>query len=241
MNKDKEYGYLQFDNPAGSVTVTGYEGNLIIVSGKRRYNSDNTSNRGSLNKIDQPGFSLSAEEKDNNVLIITESFGNTIDFDIKVPSYMSLKLKCIENGKVSVYSTRGDIEITNDFGEIFAGDISGSAILNSTYGDITVAFKKIYPDKPSMFTSFEGDIELLLPPDAGANFKMRSPGGEILSQLELQTQSRKARLETNEDIKSYTLESWSRAEMNGGGAELIISSYSGNIILRNKKDVTFKF
>jgi len=239
LDEDQEYGYLQFDNPKGSVTVTGYEGNVIIVNGVRRFITDNSDTKITDGRNNRPGFILSAEEKDNNVIIITESYGNTIDFNIRIPSYMSLKIKCLEDGNVSLYRINGDIEVINDFGDIFAGDISGSSVFNSTYGNIKVSFKDISTDKPSMFTSFDGDIELLFPQDGAASFKIRSHTGRLLTSLELVAQDQLPVQAGGRDIKSYTLDSWTEAALNGGGSALIISTYSGNIILKSRKDVTF--
>ncbi len=241
LDKVKHYGYLQFDNPKGSVNINGYEGNMIIVTGTPRFREKGQDQQVSYRKISQPRFSLSAEVKDNNVLLICESYGNTIDFDIQVPNSMSVKIKCLDNGEVSVYSINGEIEIENEYGNIFAGNISGSSVINTTYGNIRVVFKELVSGKPCMFTSFDGDIEVVFPENEKASLKISSPGGEILSQVNLKTYERKARLQSDQDIKRYTLENWTTATLNGGGTEIIISSYSGNIILKHKKDVTFQF
>jgi len=88
LDKAKEYGYLQFDNPKGSVNLNGYDGSMIIVTGTPRFKDKSDVEQGSYRKISQPRFLLTAEEKENNVLLICESYGNTIDFDIKVPLMM---------------------------------------------------------------------------------------------------------------------------------------------------------
>lgn len=241
LDKSKEYGYLQFDNPKGSVNINGYDGSMIIVTGTPRFKDQNTGEQDSYRKISQPRFSLSAEEEDNNVLLICESYGNTIDFDIKIPVNMSVKIKCLDNGDVSVYRINREIEIENKYGNIFAGNISGSSVINTTYGNIRVIFKELNHEKPSMFSSFDGDIELVFPEDAKASLKISSPRGDILSRVNLETYERKAQLQSGQEIKRYTLDNWTRATLNGGGTEIIISSYSGDIILKNKKDVTFQF
>ncbi len=240
LNKVKDYGYLQFDNPKGSVNINGYEGNVIIVTGTPRFRDNVDNEQVNYRKISPPRFSLSAEVKDNNVLLLCDSYGNTIDFNIQVPVNMSIKIKSIDNGEVSVYRINGEIEIENEYGNIFAGNISGSSVINTTYGNIRVIFKKI-PETPCMFTSFEGDIELVFPEDEKASLKIRSPKGEIMSLVNLDITERKALLRSDQDIKKYTLENWTRATLNGGGTEIILSSYSGNIILKYKKDVTFQF
>jgi len=240
LDKGKEFGYLQFDNPKGSVNVNGYEGNMIIVTGTPRFKDKNDENQGAYRKISQPRFSLTAEEKGNNVLLMCESYGNTIDFDIQVPVMMSVKIKCLDNGNVSIYGIKGEIEIDNKYGNIFAGNIEGSSVINTSYGDIRVIFKELNHEKPSMFSSFDGDIEVVFPDDAQANLKIRSLRGEILSRIDLETYDRKVQMQSGQDMKRYSLENWTRATMNGGGTEIIISSYSGDIILNHKKDVTFQ-
>ncbi len=240
LEKGKEFGYLQFDNPKGSVNVNGYDGNMIIVTGTPRFKNKSDLDQGSYRTISQPRFSLTAEEKENNVLLICESYGNTIDFDIQVPLMMSVKIKCLDYGDVSIYGINGEIEIENKYGNIFAGNITGSSVINTSYGNIRVIFKELNHEKPSMFSSFDGDIEVVFPDDAHADLKIRSPRGEILSRINLATYERKTQLQSGQDMKRYTLENWTRATLNGGGAEIIISSYSGDIVLNHKKDVTFQ-
>lgn len=240
LDEGKEYGCLQFDNPKGSVSISGYEGNMIIVTGTPRFRNNGGEKQSSYRKISQPRFSVSAEEKDNSVLLICESYGNTIDFDIQVPQSMSVKIKCLDNGEVSIYRIDGEIEIENKYGNIFAGNITGSTVINTTYGNIRVIFKDLDNERPCMFSSFEGDIELVFPEDVKASLKIRSPRGDILSQVNLKTYEREAKLQSDHEIKKYTLNNWTRATLNGGGSEIIISSNSGNIILKHKKDVTFQ-
>jgi len=240
LDKSKEFGYLRFDNPKGSVNINGYEGNMIIVTGTPRFEDKSNLQQSSFRKISQPRFSISAEEKENNVLLICESYGNTIDFDIKVPVMMSLKIKCLDYGDVSIYGINGEIEIDNKYGNIFAGNIAGSSVINTSYGNIKVIFKALNHEKPSMFSSFDGDIEVVFPDDGRANLKIRSPRGDILSQVNLKIVERKANLQSGQDIRKYTLENWTRGTLNGGGTEIIMSSYSGDIILKYKKDVTFR-
>ncbi|MDT8401397.1 MAG: hypothetical protein RQ743_06860 [Bacteroidales bacterium] len=169
-----------------------------------------------------------------------ESYGNTIDFDIQVPMMMSVKIKCLDNGDVSIYGIKGEIEIDNKYGNIFAGNIAGSSVINTSYGNIKVIFKDLNHEKPSMFSSFDGDIEVVFPDDAQANLKIRSLRGEILFRIDLATYDRKVQMQSGQDMKRYILENWTRATINGGGTEIIISSYSGDIILNHKKDVTFQ-
>ncbi len=236
-----DYGSLQFDNPKGSVKVTGYNGNTVIVTGTARNKGTMNDNTDSYKRISQPGFSLTAELKDNNIILFTESFDNAVDFDIQVPSSMSLRISCHDDGEILIYRVNGEIDLKTEYGDILAGNISGSSVINSAYGNIKIAFSKLDPDNTCMYTTFDGNIELIFPGEAKASLKMRSPGGEILSKLNLQTHKQDTKLQLERNTAKYLLDSWITAELNGGGTEIIISSHSGKIILNDRKDVTFQY
>src|ERR1035437_2236893 len=60
-------GKLTFENPKGSIKVTGYEGEIILVTGTLRYPDVEKTDGNGLRKIDQNLLDISAEVNGNNV------------------------------------------------------------------------------------------------------------------------------------------------------------------------------
>lgn len=223
---------LTFENPKGSVRVTGYDGNDIVVNATLRFREADTPGNSPLKRIEQNPFDISAETDGNNITLLTRAFDKTVDVDIKIPNTFSLKLKSLDNGSVQVINVNGNIEVDNASGDILLENISGSAVLSTVYGKITATFREVKPDYPMMFTSLEGDISLNLPSRVNAVLKMKTGTGEIYSDFDLVPVKRQPVVKNIENTKVYSLEDWVVDRINSGGTEYIIRSFSGNIFIK---------
>ncbi|MFH0843692.1 MAG: DUF4097 family beta strand repeat-containing protein [Bacteroidota bacterium] len=227
-------GILVFENPKGSIKITGYEGNVLLVTGTLRFSDKEEPAGDVMKRIEQKALDISAEVKGKEITLLCRTTGKTVDFDIKVPRDFSLKLKSLDNGTVEILNINGDIEVENSNGDISLGNISGSAVLSSVYGKISAAFREVKPDSPMMFTSFEGDITVSLPESVSARVKMKSENGEIMSDFDIKPDNRQSVVTRVDNTLVYSLEDWFAGTINAGGPEYILRSYSGNVILRKK-------
>jgi len=230
-------GLLVFENPKGSIKVTGYEGNVLLATGTLRFSDTEKPAGSNMRRIEQKTVDITAEVNGNKITLFCKSTGKTVDFDIKVPRNFSLKLKSLDNGTVEIFNINGEIEVENTNGDISLGNISGSAVLNSVYGKISAAFRNVNPDSPMMFTSFEGDIEVALPGSVNAGLRLRSENGEILSDFDIKPVNRQSVVTKVDNTLVYSLEDWVTGTINKGGPEYIFKSYNGNIILKKKTDL----
>jgi len=227
-------GQLTFENPKGSIKVTGYDGEVIVVTGTLRFRDEEKPVNNGMQRIVQNPLDISAEVNGNSVSLQCRTTGKTVDFDIKVPGNFSLKLKSLDNGTVEIVNINGEIEVENTSGDISLENISGSAVLSSVYGKISAVFREVNPEKPMMFTSLEGDIKITFPENINAGLKMKSEKGEILSDFDIKPVKRQSVETRVENTRVYSLEDWVTGSINAGGPEYIIKSYNGNISLRKK-------
>jgi hypothetical protein len=230
-------GLLIFENPKGSIKVTGYEGNVLFATGTLRFSDTEKPADNTMRRIDQKTVDISAEANGNEITLFCKTTGKTVDFDIKVPRNFSLKLKSLDNGTVEILNINGEIEVENASGDISLGNISGSAVLSSVYGKISASFRAVNPGSPMMFTSFEGDITVTLPESVNAGVKLRSENGEIMSDFDIKPVNRQSVVKKVDNTLVYSLEDWITGTINKGGPEYIIKSYNGNIILKKKTDL----
>jgi hypothetical protein len=221
-----------FENPKGSIKVTGYDGNDIVINATPRFREEVRSPGNMMKKIEQNPLDISAETDGNNVTLFSRLSGKTVDFDIKIPADFSVKLKSLDNGSIQVINVKGDIDAGNTNGDISLENISGSAVLSTVYGKITAVFREVKPASPMMFTSLEGDISLNFPPGTNAVLKMKTGTGEIYSDFDLIPGKRGSVVKNIENTKVYSLEDWIIDRINSGGPEYIIRSYSGNIFIK---------
>jgi hypothetical protein len=227
-------GSLTFENPKGSIKVTGYDGDVILVTDTLRFREKEKILNNGMREIRQNALDISAEVNGNNIVLHTGTSGKTVDFDIKVPRNFSLKLKSLDNGNVQIVNINGEIEVVNSNGDISLENIAGSAVLSSVYGKITAGFREVTPNSPMMFTSFEGDVTITLPESVNARLKMKSEKGEILSDFDINYDKRKAVVRKTENTRIYSLEDWVAGTINLGGPEYVIRSYNGNVSIRKK-------
>jgi DUF4097 and DUF4098 domain-containing protein YvlB len=224
-----------FENPKGSITVTGYDGNDIVINADLRFHEEKRQGENTMRRIEQNPMDISAETDGVNVTLFSRVSGKTVDFDIKIPVNFSLKLKSLDNGSIKVINVNGEIDSENTNGDISLENISGSAVLNTVYGKITATFREVNPDLPMMFTSLEGDILINLPPRINAVLKMKTVSGEIYSDFDLIQGKRGSVVKNRENTKVYSLEDWIIDRINSGGPEYVIRSYSGSIFIKKNR------
>jgi hypothetical protein len=229
-------GVLTFENPKGSIKVTGYEGDVLLVTGTLRFSETEKPNVNGIRRIEQKIPDISAEVNGNNITLLSRTAGKTVDFDIKVPRDFSLKLKSMDNGNVEIVNINGEIEVENNNGDISLVNVAGSAVVSSVYGKITAAFREVNPDSPMMFTSFEGDITITLPESVNARLKLKSENGEVLSDFDIKPANRQSVVKKVDNTLVYSLEDWIIGTINAGGPEYTIKSYNGNVVLKKKTD-----
>ena len=236
LSEPQEKCLLILNHNKGSITLEGYNGAVVILDAQLRYpgySRMNEQNDG-LKQIETHSVQLSATEKNNTIEVYTNSDQHTIDLDIKVPQKCSLKISTQDNGNIVVRNLTGEMELSNANGDIVMTQVSGSAVLNTIDGDIMVKFDKITPEAPMAFSSIEGKIDITFPADLRALVKMRSDHGEVYSDFNMQMQERQTVVEkqTKSGIFKVFLDEWTIGKINGGGPEILLKSFHGNIYIR---------
>ncbi len=227
-------GHLTFENPRGSVKVTGYDGSVILVTGTPRFSIKQEETGNGMHRIANNALDITAEVNGSNVLLLYRSSGKTVDFDIKLPRNFSLKLRSLDNGVIDVININGEIEAENNSGSINLDNIAGSAVLSSVSGGITAVFRKAEEGAPMMFTSLEGDICITLPDNTRARLKMKSETGEILSDFDIVPAKRQSVVKDIDNKQVWSLEDWVTGTLNGGGPEYVIRTYSGKVCIKKR-------
>jgi hypothetical protein len=228
-------GFLSFNNPKGSVRITGYNGEVILATAVLRSGSDASNKSTGMHRIEQKAFDITADEKNNYVSLVCLSNNKTVDFDIKIPRKFSLKISSFDNGKIEIINVEGDIEATNPNGDIILENVAGSAVINSVNGNVKAFFSAVKEGSPMMFTSLEGNIELYLPEKINANIKMRSQNGHLYSEFNIKPARHQTEVTKNEKGNVFSLEDWSVGAINKGGFEYILSTFNGNIYLKKSR------
>jgi len=193
-----------------------------------------------LKHIEIATTGLTVEEEDNVVSVSTGPMGHTVDLTLQVPTATSLKLGCLNDGSIVVEKVEGEIEANNLNGPVTLTSISGVVVAHSLNGEVVTQMDKVTPDKSMSFSTFNGDIDVTLPPQTKANVKLESQNGTIYSDFEIGF-DKTPRQPTVEDGRKeggryrIVFDKGVVGTINGGGPEIRFKTLNGNIHIRKGK------
>jgi hypothetical protein len=254
-------GVVEIDTMRGSITVKAYQGKEVIVEARvrekavteesavartwrearreteREVREEKPGRDTTGMKLIQAATSgLTVEEADNVVSVDVESWKMAVDLVVQVPATCSLTLSNQMGGTISVAGVSGDFEVENMSGAIDLQGISGTVVADTMNGEIKVAFARISQDKPMSFSTMNGDIDITLPADTKASFKLKSDRGNIYSDFDMNIRetSQKQEEDNRKEGGKYriTFEKTIVGTINGGGVELTFNTFQGDIYIR---------
>jgi DUF4097 and DUF4098 domain-containing protein YvlB len=131
---------------------------------------------------------------------------------------------------------QGALELTNYNGEITALNIAGSVVATTYNGEIKVTFDKVTDGAAMSFSTYNGDVDLTFPSTLKATLKMKTEQGEIFTGFDVKITSTGPvqTKNTQSGVYKVVIDDWKRGEVNGGGAEISIKNYNGDIYVRKK-------
>src|SRR5690606_9646305 len=139
-------------------------------------------------------------------------------------------------GDIMVSNIEGELEIENYNGEITATDISGTVIAATYNGDIVITYTKLTPNTPLSYSTYNGDIDLTFPADMKTTLKMRTQQGDILTDFDVNLikGGPVKKQESKSGTYKVVIDEWVRGDVNGGGAEITMKNYNGDLKIRKK-------
>lgn len=228
----------------GSITVKGTGRKDVLVKyvsvaddehdeGDREHSDS----RAGLKRVGGGGIDLEVTENNNQVNIQSNSWQHRINLEIEIPTHADLQLHTYNGGDLMVTNVQGELALTNFNGEVTALNIAGSVVASTYNGEIKVSFDKVTPDTPMSFSTFNGDIDLTFPSTTKATLKMKTEQGELFTGFEdvnMISSGPVQKKDTKAGVYKVVVDDWKRAEINGGGAEITMKNYNGDILVRKK-------
>ncbi len=189
-----------------------------------------------LKRISGGGLELDASENANLVKVSSGSWNVKTQLEIEVPSGMDLVVSTYNDGDLMITNVQGEVELTNYNGEITALGISGSVIATTYNGDVKVTFDKVTEGKPMSYSTFNGDVDLTFPASTKATFKMKTDQGDIFTGFDMNITASGPVKQQDAKTGSFKLkiDEWKRGDINGGGPEITMKNYNGDIYIRKK-------
>ena len=228
---------------AGSITITGENRRDVAIETRQSADSGAPARERQTGPATPPPTGLrrltqnvgfTVEEENNELKVSAAGFNRGLDFVIRVPSRTNLKLATMRDGSISVTGVEGDLETSSMNGAVTLTNVSGSVMANSMRGPVKVTLARVTAEKAMAFSSFNGSVDVTFPAAIKANFKLRSNGGDVFTDFDMQvrpvprtdTGDRKDgrfRLEVNNSVLG---------SVNGGGPEIELRSFRGDVFVR---------
>jgi DUF4097 and DUF4098 domain-containing protein YvlB len=227
----------------GGVTVVGGAVEEVTIEASARVEEDEGEvdaederpERRGMRRIPNTALGLEAEEKDNRVEITSDSWRQPVDLKITVPLASTLVVSTVNDGELAVDGVEGELELHNTNGGISVKGAKGPVSASTVNGDVRVEFRSgTAPAAPMAFSTLNGDIEVTLPAGLKADVRMRSDNGEIYSDFDVALDRKPAKVEEQREKGRYrvVLTREVAGKIGGGGPELLLKTFNGDIVLK---------
>jgi len=157
-----------------------------------------------------------------------------MDFQVQVPRDIDVKVKTVNEGRVSVRDINGSFLVRNVNGDIQIRNIAGSGTARTVNGPVKVSFRQ-NPREASDFQTVNGNIELAFVRDLSADFRFKTFNGGIYSDFPVTALPVQGMQEEHHGSKViFRADRYTGARINAGGPQIKVENLNGDIrILEN--------
>jgi hypothetical protein len=232
----KEYplgsgGRISISNVSGQISVAGYNGTSVAVSGYREGRDrdqveivDESSSGNVTLRVQYPrGGNTSADVR----FVVQVPTGYRYQFDslttasgdIDVTNVAGdIKVKTA-SGDVTMNRIQGNVQASSASGDVRVSDVLGMASARTASGDVEVSLTQIDGSGELAFSSASGDVTVKVPAGIGAQVDISTASGSVKSDFSL----------TYEDREVHGKKAYGK--LGSGAVPLKISSASCNVRL----------
>jgi len=257
--QDAEKITMPFSNPAGAhklvvdafygnVTVKGYQGQDVVIEYTRGGSAGPNRGRRKPEEPPPPGMrriggnrDLEVTESANTVTVKNNILSAVSNVVIQTPADTSVTVKVISGRSIDIDNLSGEIEAHNMNGTVKITNASGAVVAHSMNGNVTASLNRVPADKMMSFSTFNGDIDVSLPADSKATFKMRADNGDIFSDFDVKLEGQSApQIVEEKDNKGgirrrVRRDGTQTGSINGGGPEMQFTTFDGRIVIHKKQ------
>lgn len=189
-----------------------------------------------MRRISSGGLKFDITERNNEVEVKNTGFFKYAALTIEVPTSFDIKIRTMTDGDIVIQGVRGELDVESLNGDLDISNVSGAVLANAMNGNIKVSMAQVNNDVPMAFTTFNGKIDVAFPAALKANFKLRSMNGEVFTDFDFTPTETKSTSNNRDSEGMYkiSVNKWMSGAVNGGGPEMKMETYNGNIYIRKK-------
>lgn len=242
-------GTLYIYNIFGFLKIEGYQGNQVIVEAEKIILADDAQALETGKKEFQLGFGQSG---DSIVAYIAQPFDSrpnrnmnrNIDIDynykvnytVKVPYDLNLKISTVNNGFITVKDVSGEIIVNNVNDGISISNAKSATKAHTVNGDITINYLR-NPTEACSYHTINGNIKVTYQPDLSADLQFKSMHGEFFTDFpEVETLPAVAtkKQENNGGRMVYKLDRVNTIRFGRGGKLFKFETLNGNVYIKKQ-------
>ncbi len=232
LSKPAQPGKLVLHELESDVIIERHAGkDVVVTQDGHRALPEKAKGLRSLTSAGEDNTGLGLEVKEsNNTVEIAEAMKQGGTCRVMVPDNMNIQVlyRSPHSGSLTLRNIAGEIEINGGYANIKLEDVTGPAVINTTGGEVEARFIKVSQKSPISISSTGGDVDVTLPGDTPANVRLNTTGGEIYSDLKLET-------EKKDGMERFGGREGVNGKLNGGGVQIDLRSVGGTIYLRSRK------
>lgn len=243
---------LAIYNIFGSIKVKGYNGDKVVIEVNKTITADDkeTLDEG------KNEFKVNFEQKGDSVLAyISAPFDSrpnrnnrnwnnekqieyhyNLEYTVKVPFAMDLRVSTVNNGDVSVEDVAGQLHVSNVNGAIKLTNAKGAAEVKTINGNVDANYLAVPPGE-SQFKTLNGNITIVYPQNLSADCQFKSFNGEFYTDFP-DTETLPVKLiknqETNQSKTTYKVNAETAIRIGKGGKIFKFETFNGNIYLKKQ-------
>jgi len=164
------------------------------------------------------------------------SYDYQLDYNIRVPRGVHLRLSTVNNGDIEVQNVDGALEINNVNGAIALSGVAGAVDAHTINGDLTVRYHR-NPRDASTYYTLNGDISAYFLKGLNADVFFESFNGDLytdIGEVEMLPPTLEKKRVDNEEGISYKVGSESGLRIGNGGLRLDFETFNGDAYLREE-------
>jgi lia operon protein LiaG len=222
-------GKLVLDDFSDDLPIEGYSGNEIVVTpvGGRFEAPEQAKGLKPVYAAgtDNTGVGVYMEKNGNHVTLrCLLPITKRNSYRIRVPENLALEIErdCAGTGHTIISNVRNEIDFQGCH-DLDLKNVSGPLVISTISGGVNVAFSELSKDRSISIATVSGSLDVTLPAKAAFNLEMGTVSGSMYSDFDLQSNKDDMRRVGGGDL---------RAQVNGGGVDVKLTTVSGSIYLR---------
>ncbi|WP_077921723.1 hypothetical protein [Spirosoma sp. 209] len=160
----------------------------------------------------------------------------TLDFTVKVPRQMNIRVSTINRGDVTVQDVAGALRVRNVNGAIALTNVRGATDAHTVNGNVDINYLASPPDESSYYT-LNGNIRVNYPANLSADLQFKTFQGEFYTDFP-DAEILPAQVTKNEERRGdktvYKLSRTTAIRLGNGGKVFRFETFNGNVYIKKQ-------